>query len=179
MSDLMPTNIVLELEDQETVITDYLLRTSPRTLPESERKQIAADSTETADSLGNPLREVIPTPLISEMEKIHVRIIDFGVCVCSWFKQCPSLSVDLNLTANLRRLPLASWVDRHLTEHIQSPYLRAPEVTLGAPWSTGVDIWSLGCLVCHLIKIPGTFDSTLLASVPLSFVSNKIPSLQA
>lgn len=83
VSDLKPTNIVLELENREAVITDYLSRTSPRTLPASERNQTAVEFTETGDSLDRPLREVITTPLISEMEKIHVRIIDLGVCMCS------------------------------------------------------------------------------------------------
>lgn len=41
----------------------------------------------------------------------------------------------------------ASWVDQHLSNRIQSPFLRAPEVTIGAPWGTCVDMWSLGCLV--------------------------------
>ncbi|XWX00235.1 hypothetical protein V2A60_008255 [Cordyceps javanica] len=66
-----------------------------------------------------PLRGVITTPLVSDMESLHVRIIDFGV---------------------------ASWRQNHLSDLIQSPALRAPEVTIGAPWDTGVDIWSLGCL---------------------------------
>lgn len=42
---------------------------------------------------------------------------------------------------------IASWTHNHLSYLIQPPALRAPEVTIGAPWGTGVDIWSLGCLV--------------------------------
>ncbi|KAF1734413.1 Serine/threonine-protein kinase SRPK [Beauveria bassiana] len=30
--------------------------------------------------------------------------------------------------------------------------LRAPEVTIGAPWDTAVDIWSLGCLVVEFVQ---------------------------
>ncbi|QMW47043.1 hypothetical protein G4B11_010522 [Aspergillus flavus] len=59
------------------------------------------------------------------MEAPHIRIIDFGV---------------------------ASWRDNHLSEQIQSPALRAPEVTIGAPWDTGVDIWSLGCIIMELVQ---------------------------
>ncbi|KAB8225801.1 kinase-like domain-containing protein [Aspergillus novoparasiticus] len=106
--DLKPTNILLELENPDRVISRYLEEVPPR-----------------MDTQGNaevPLREVITTPLISEMDAPHIRIIDFGV---------------------------ASWRDNHLSEQIQSPALRAPEVTIGAPWDTGVDIWSLGCLVNH------------------------------
>ncbi|TQW02026.1 protein kinase [Cordyceps javanica] len=85
-TDLKPTNIVLDLENPNDVIT---------------------------------------TPLVSEMESLHVRIIDFGV---------------------------ASWRQNHLSDLIQSPALRAPEVTIGAPWDTGVDIWSLGCLVVEFVQ---------------------------
>lgn len=44
-------------------------------------------------------------------------------------------------------MPQASWTDKHLSDRIQPPILRAPEVTLGAPWGPSVDIWNLGCLV--------------------------------
>lgn len=61
-------------------------------------------------------------------------------------------------TYNLGQIPVAlidwgvaSWVDKHLTEHIQPVLLRSPEVILEAPWSTAVDIWNLGALVPELI----------------------------
>ncbi|KAG6239085.1 hypothetical protein E4U25_001125 [Claviceps purpurea] len=66
-----------------------------------------------------PIREIIKTPLVSEVASLRVRIIDFGV---------------------------ASWRENHLFEEIQPLALRAPEVAIGAPWDTGVDIWTLGCL---------------------------------
>ncbi|KAE8308312.1 kinase-like domain-containing protein [Aspergillus transmontanensis] len=109
--NIIPTNILLELEDPDRVISRYLEEVSPR-----------------IDTQGNievPLREVITTPFISEMDSPHIRIIDFGV---------------------------ASWRDNHLSEQIQSPALRAPEVTISAPWDTGVDIWSLGCLIMELVQ---------------------------
>lgn len=46
----------------------------------------------------------------------------------------------------------ASWKEKHLTEMIQPSALRAPEVTIGAPWDSKVDIWSLGCLVHYPIR---------------------------
>ncbi|OQD75862.1 hypothetical protein PENANT_c145G02742, partial [Penicillium antarcticum] len=59
------------------------------------------------------------------MHDPHIRIIDFGV---------------------------ASWTDNHLSDLIQSPALRAPEVTIGAHWDAGVDIWSLGCLILEFVQ---------------------------
>lgn len=50
-------------------------------------------------------------------------------------------------TLKLTIMIIASWKEKHLSDLIQSPALRAPEVTIGAPWDSGVDIWSLGCLV--------------------------------
>ncbi|KAK2788293.1 hypothetical protein FQN53_003827 [Emmonsiellopsis sp. PD_33] len=72
-----------------------------------------------------PLREAITTPLISEMEEPRTRIIDFG---------------------------FASWREKHLVHLIQPTALRSPEVTIGAPWDTAVDIWSLGCLIIEFVQ---------------------------
>ncbi|KAG6119017.1 hypothetical protein E4U14_005989 [Claviceps sp. LM454 group G7] len=69
-----------------------------------------------------PFQEIITTA--SEKVSLHIRIIDFGV---------------------------ASWRNKHLGEVIQPLALRAPEVTLGASWDTGVDIWNLGCLVIEFV----------------------------
>lgn len=44
-------------------------------------------------------------------------------------------------------IAVAYMTDKHMTEFIQHPALRAPEVTIGADWDAGIDIWSLGCLV--------------------------------
>ena len=40
----------------------------------------------------------------------------------------------------------ASWMDNHLTDLIQPPSLRAPEVIIGADWGTGADVWSAACV---------------------------------
>ena len=49
----------------------------------------------------------------------------------------------------------ASWVDNHLTELIQPPSLRAPEVILRANWGTSADIWSAACVVSSLTSNTG------------------------
>ncbi|KAF8579384.1 kinase-like protein [Ramaria rubella] len=47
-------------------------------------------------------------------------------------------------------LGVCNWVDNHLTEIIQSPGLRAPEVVLGARWDTSVDIWGFACVLTNV-----------------------------
>jgi hypothetical protein len=47
-------------------------------------------------------------------------------------------------------LKIATLINKHLDEHCQAAIVRAPEVTLGYPWSTPVDIWSVGCLVSSI-----------------------------
>jgi len=49
----------------------------------------------------------------------------------------------------------ASWVNNHLTELIQPPSLRAPEVILRANWGTSADIWSAACVVSSSIVNTG------------------------
>lgn len=63
--DLKPTNILLELEDPQEKIEKYLSETPARMSTEC--------------GVTKPLREVIKTPLISEMNDPQIRIIDFGV----------------------------------------------------------------------------------------------------
>ncbi|KAG6111619.1 hypothetical protein E4U13_004738 [Claviceps humidiphila] len=72
-----------------------------------------------------PLQEAIHTPPVCQMTSLRVRIIDFGV---------------------------SSWREKHLSHMTQPLQLRAPEVTVGAPCDTGVDIWSLGCLVMQFVQ---------------------------
>ncbi|THV05659.1 kinase-like protein [Dendrothele bispora CBS 962.96] len=43
------------------------------------------------------------------------------------------------------------WRQHHFQEIIQPGALRAPEVILGYPWDTSVDIWNLGCLITELL----------------------------
>jgi serine/threonine-protein kinase SRPK3 len=63
--DLKPTNILLELENPNSTISHYLSEVPARI---SSQLHVAA-----------PLREVIPTSLVSETKNLHVRLIDFGV----------------------------------------------------------------------------------------------------
>lgn len=46
--------------------------------------------------------------------------------------------------------------------YIQSRFYRSPEVLLGLPYSTSIDMWSLGCIVVELFLglplFPGTSE---------------------
>ncbi|KAJ2852867.1 serine/threonine protein kinase, CMGC, dual-specificity, partial [Coemansia erecta] len=53
--------------------------------------------------------------------------------------------------------------------YIQSRFYRAPEVILGLPYGTGIDVWSLGCIVAELLTgyplFPGENEREQLACV--------------
>ncbi|KAK4183732.1 kinase-like domain-containing protein, partial [Podospora australis] len=42
---------------------------------------------------------------------------------------------------------VSSWIDKHLTKHIQPVLLRSPEVLIEAPWDQSTDIWNLGAVL--------------------------------
>jgi len=45
----------------------------------------------------------------------------------------------------------ACWVDKHFTDDVQTRQYRAPEIILGARYSTPIDIWSMACIVFELL----------------------------
>ena len=53
--------------------------------------------------------------------------------------------------------------------YIQSRFYRAPEVILGLPYSTSIDVWSLGCIVAELYTgyplFPGENEAEQLACI--------------
>lgn len=53
------------------------------------------------------------------------------------------------------------------TEHIQLAVYRAPEVFLHLPWSTPVDIWNLGCMVCVVIIVSSLMSSLIYIGMGL------------
>lgn len=75
-----------------------------------------------ADADGNI--EIRTPSIINTSELFNVRLNDFGI---------------------------ACFTDRHLTDSISPPLLRAPEITLGAPWDEKVDIFNLGALLLQFI----------------------------
>jgi serine/threonine-protein kinase SRPK3 len=45
----------------------------------------------------------------------------------------------------------ACWVHKHFTDDVQTRQYRAPEVILGAKYSTPIDVWSMACIVFELL----------------------------
>ena len=42
-------------------------------------------------------------------------------------------------------------VARHMTQHVASRWYRAPELLLGEPYTTAIDLWSIGCIFIELL----------------------------
>jgi len=63
----------------------------------------------------------------------------------------PSVFRTQDANIRLNDLGLACWTEEHLTDRIQPPLLRAPEITLDAPWEAGVDVYSVGCLSYYFV----------------------------
>ncbi|MCJ1398386.1 hypothetical protein MMC11_001584 [Xylographa trunciseda] len=64
--------------------------------------------------------------------------------------EIPPSTSDINI--KIADFGVASWVDNHLTDLIQPPSLRAPEVILRAGWDTSADIWSAACVIFELLQ---------------------------
>ncbi|ORM39960.1 Dual specificity tyrosine-phosphorylation-regulated kinase 1B [Babesia sp. Xinjiang] len=61
------------------------------------------------------------------------------------------------------------YIQERLSDYVQSRSYRAPEVIMGLPYDTQIDIWSLGCVLCELyiqrILFPSDNNATLMASM--------------
>ena len=68
--------------------------------------------------------DIKPENLIFDESMKIVKIIDFG-CSC--------------------------YVGKLMYSYIQSRYYRAPEVVFGMQYSTPIDLWSLGCVICEML----------------------------
>lgn len=61
--------------------------------------------------------------LLKEENKSGIKIIDFGS---------------------------STFTDEKVYTYIQSRFYRAPEIMLGIPYTTAIDMWSLGCIMAEL-----------------------------
>eukprot|EP01084_Bolivina_argentea_P193491 331953_1 len=61
-------------------------------------------------------------------------------------------------TVKICNLDYASFTDNHYTNSITTRQYRAPEAILNVNYNSGVDLWSLGCMVFELITGDYLFD---------------------
>ena len=59
--------------------------------------------------------------------------------------------------------------DQRIYTYIQSRFYRAPEIILGIPYTTGIDMWSFGCILVELYTgipiFPGESENEQLALI--------------
>ncbi|KAJ2792687.1 serine/threonine protein kinase, CMGC, dual-specificity [Coemansia linderi] len=84
----------------------------------------------------------------------------------------PQLSADIQRGAyQIKVIDLGSscFETERVYTYIQSRFYRAPEVILGLPYGTGIDVWSLGCIVVELLTgyplFPGENEREQLATI--------------
>jgi len=59
----------------------------------------------------------------------------------------PSVIPIIGVSEVNMRLFLATWIEHHFTDDIQTRQYRCPEVILGAKWGPSADLWSVACIV--------------------------------
>lgn len=59
--------------------------------------------------------------------------------------------------------------DQRIYSYIQSRFYRAPEIIIGIPYTTGIDMWSFGCILIELYTgipiFPGESEMEQLALI--------------
>lgn len=65
----------------------------------------------------------------------------------------PPLSGFLQPSGDGGRMPAPVPLKRSLTKHVVTRWYRAPEVILLQPYTSAVDIWSLGCIFAELLGL--------------------------
>uniref|UniRef100_A0A3B0NK14 Serine/threonine protein kinase, putative n=1 Tax=Theileria annulata TaxID=5874 RepID=A0A3B0NK14_THEAN len=76
-----------------------------------------------------------------------------------------------NIMIKLVDFGSSCFIQDQLNTYVQSRSYRAPEVVLGLPYDTQIDIWSLGCILCELYLGRILFPSDNSASLVASMVS--------
>jgi mitogen-activated protein kinase 1/3 len=68
--------------------------------------------------------------------------------------RCPRLRRHLNVKLTLYCLAIQKpGLTRQLTKHVVTRWYRAPELILIQPYTSAVDIWSLGCILAELLSM--------------------------
>jgi hypothetical protein len=79
--------------------------------------------------------------LLRNPKRSAIKLIDFG-------SSCPS--------------------NKRTYAYIQSRFYRSPEVLMGLPYTTAIDVWSLGCILAemHTVSAPGAAAAAAAAAAP-------------
>jgi len=133
--ELQTPNGMKEEEKQKSSSTPS---TPPSTIPKSpstppKSPKVEMKSPIPQDTFVQPLEKIeveLKEIHLSE-DEVHVKLADFG-------NGC--------------------WTHKQFTDDIQTRQYRAPEVILGAKYSTPVDIWSCACLIFELVTGDYLFD---------------------
>ena len=63
--------------------------------------------------------------------------------------------------------------NQRIYSYIQSRFYRAPEIIIGIPYTTGIDMWSFGCILIELYTgipiFPGESETEQLALIMQTF----------
>ncbi|KIM72701.1 hypothetical protein PILCRDRAFT_81670, partial [Piloderma croceum F 1598] len=111
---------------------------------------------------------ILPEPIIPKIDKHleeHQPATYDNIKLSVKSQPLSDFNLDLHqLMVKLIDYSEATPINKHLNEHCQAAIVHAPEVTLGYPRSTPVNIWSVGCLVFklvtnfHLFSQPGPYS---------------------
>ncbi|KAG9452914.1 hypothetical protein H6P81_005818 [Aristolochia fimbriata] len=133
----------------------------------------------TFEMLGSNLYELIrmnsfkglPLSIIQLFSKQILRALvvmkEAGIIHCDLKPENILISTSLN-PAEIKIIDFGSACFEHRTvySYIQSRYYRSPEVLLGYPYTTAIDMWSFGCIVAELFLglplFPGASEFDLL-----------------
>lgn len=100
------------------------------------------------------------------ISSLYLKICDFGLsrivdpsAMSTRDEDKPRIKTPVKLPGSPPRVPLT----RQLTKHVVTRWYRAPELILIQPYSSAVDIWSLGCILAELLSmqegnVPGYED---------------------